>query len=503
MKRAAKILAAGCFFALAAAPVTCYASVSWETDSSVAGAAVALNNYYASSLKPEEQLAEALLVKTDLDAKVQTSPKAEVPMVTSTQSAYSNVAISHVSNYVNVRTEPNTDSGIVGKIYNNCAATILATVDGEGGKWYQIQSGTVNGYIKAEYFITGTEAEKIAKKVGTMYAKVVNTTTLRLREEPNTTSTTLTLLSQDAEYVALEETGDFVKIQVDADLTGYVHKDYVNIRVEFKQAVSVEEEKQQKEETDRLKKEADEAIAKMEQAKKDAAGNETAAQTSAASTEGASVPSQSETIPGTSSQPTSAAASTAEIGTIPASPLETTKAAQSTAATTKAAEQTAATTAKAPTAAKQTTAAGGYGPGGSDGPGGGSSVSGPGSSEVTSATRTAIVAYAKQFLGNPYVYGGTSLTNGSDCSGFTMRIFEHFGIDTGRTSRDQAEKGREISLDAIQPGDLLFYASGDYINHVALYIGGGQVIHASSSTTGIITSPAYYRTPYKAVTFLD
>ena len=142
MKRAAKILAAGCFFALAAAPVTCYASVSWETDSSVAGAAVALNNYYASSLKPEEQLAEALLVKTDLDAKVQTSPKAEVPMVTSTQSAYSNVAISHVSNYVNVRTEPNTDSGIVGKIYNNCAATILATVDGEGGKWYQIQSGT-------------------------------------------------------------------------------------------------------------------------------------------------------------------------------------------------------------------------------------------------------------------------------------------------------------------------------------------------------------------------
>ena len=127
----------------------------------------------------------------------------------------------------------------------------------------------------------------------------------------------------------------------------------------------------------------------------------------------------------------------------------------------------------------------------------------PASAELTSATRTAIVAYAKQFLGNPYVYGGTSLTSGADCSGFTMRIFEHFGIDTGRSSRDQAAKGKEIAISDIQPGDLLFYASGDYINHVALYIGGGQIIHASNSKTGIIISTAYYRTPYKAVTFLN
>jgi cell wall-associated NlpC family hydrolase len=101
------------------------------------------------------------------------------------------------------------------------------------------------------------------------------------------------------------------------------------------------------------------------------------------------------------------------------------------------------------------------------------------------------------------VYGGTSLTNGADCSGFTMRIFEHFGIDTGRSSRDQAAKAKTISINDIQPGDLLFYASGDYINHVALYIGGGQIIHASNSKTGIIISTAYYRTPYKAATFLN
>ncbi len=122
---------------------------------------------------------------------------------------------------------------------------------------------------------------------------------------------------------------------------------------------------------------------------------------------------------------------------------------------------------------------------------------------MANATRSAIVAYAKQFLGNPYVYGGTSLTDGADCSGFTQAVFAHFGIAIGRSSRDQAAKGREISVGDVQPGDLLFYASGNYINHVALYIGGGQIIHSSTERTGITTAPSNYRTPCKAVTFLD
>ena len=122
---------------------------------------------------------------------------------------------------------------------------------------------------------------------------------------------------------------------------------------------------------------------------------------------------------------------------------------------------------------------------------------------MVSATRSAVVAYAKQFLGNPYVYGGTSLTNGADCTGFTQGVYAHFGITTGRSSRDQAAKGREISVSSAQPGDLLFYASGNYINHVAMYIGGGQVIHSSTPATGITISPSNYRTPCKAVTFLD
>ena len=432
------------------------------------------------------------------DTAAQTSPRLGIPVVGSNGEAYANVAISQVSNYVNVRTEPNTGSGIVGKIYNNCAATILKTVDGEGGAWYQIQSGSVNGYIKAEYFITGAEAEKVAKQVGTVYA-TINTETLRLREEPNTTSATLTLLSRDAEYIATKEEGDFVQIQVDYELSGYVHKDYITQRVEFDQAVSTEEEQKKKEEAEKLQKEAREAIAAMEQLK----GEENVQNG------------------GTGISPE---ISSAEIGFIQANPNEE-PVSQNTAKPAEG-QNAGIGSQTGPGGSGNAGISGNAGNSGTSGPGGGSgsagtsgsqsgpgadhgasqnglAQSGPGSAELVSATRTAIVAYAKQFLGNPYVYGGTSLTEGADCSGFTMKVFEHFGISTGRSSRDQAAKGKEIPIDAVQPGDLLFYASGDYINHVALYIGGGQIIHASTPKNGIMITTAYYRTPYKAVTFLN
>ncbi len=117
--------------------------------------------------------------------------------------------------------------------------------------------------------------------------------------------------------------------------------------------------------------------------------------------------------------------------------------------------------------------------------------------------RVDIVEYAKQFLGNPYVYGGSSLTKGTDCSGFTMSIYKHFGIKISRSSRTQANDGRKIKASELQPGDLIFYAnSSGNINHVAMYIGGGKVIHASSAKTGIKISNYTYRTPVKYVSIL-
>lgn len=119
-----------------------------------------------------------------------------------------------------------------------------------------------------------------------------------------------------------------------------------------------------------------------------------------------------------------------------------------------------------------------------------------GSAVKTTAKRMEVINYARQFLGNPYVYGGTSLTEGADCSGFIQSIFKNFGITTGRSSRDQYAKAKTITKEELKPGDLIFYASGDYINHVALYCGNNVIIHAANETTGIATGDAYYREPY-------
>lgn len=118
------------------------------------------------------------------------------------------------------------------------------------------------------------------------------------------------------------------------------------------------------------------------------------------------------------------------------------------------------------------------------------------SSSSSSSIYSRIVSYAMQFLGNPYVWGGTSLTNGTDCSGFTQGIYRHFGYYIPRTSSAQAAATRSVSSGDVQIGDLFFYGSGS-VSHVALYIGNGQVIHASNARDGIKISNAYYRHPLK------
>jgi len=112
-----------------------------------------------------------------------------------------------------------------------------------------------------------------------------------------------------------------------------------------------------------------------------------------------------------------------------------------------------------------------------------------------SNTRIDLCQYAQKFIGNPYVWGGTSLTKGADCSGFVQSVFKQFGVSLPRSSRQQVNVGTKISLADALPGDLIFYARGGTINHVALYIGNGQVVHASSPKTGIRISNATYRTP--------
>ncbi len=113
-------------------------------------------------------------------------------------------------------------------------------------------------------------------------------------------------------------------------------------------------------------------------------------------------------------------------------------------------------------------------------------------SASTTADRQAMVSFSEQFLGNPYVWGGESLTEGCDCSGFTMLIYRQFGIELPRCSYEQAEVGTKIAAQDALPGDLLFYARDGAVYHVLMYIGNGQAINASSSTTGIIISNVDY-----------
>lgn len=120
-----------------------------------------------------------------------------------------------------------------------------------------------------------------------------------------------------------------------------------------------------------------------------------------------------------------------------------------------------------------------------------------------SDVRVDLVQYATQFVGNPYVWGGTSLTRGADCSGFVLSVFAKYGIYMPHSSGAQANMGTKISASEAQPGDLFFYGNGRRINHVAIYIGGGQVVHASSPRTGIKISGAYYRNPVKVVRVLS
>ena len=153
------ILSAFCS-ALQAGPTL--ASTNLETGSSLAGSSVALNNYYAGNEEPEKKLAQTYSEMEEAEAAAAATAAAESSAAKesraaesqssagSKSSAYDNIAVSNISGTVNIRTEANTSSSVTGKIYNDCAATILETVDGEGGKWYKIQSGSVTGYIKAE-----------------------------------------------------------------------------------------------------------------------------------------------------------------------------------------------------------------------------------------------------------------------------------------------------------------------------------------------------------------
>jgi cell wall-associated NlpC family hydrolase len=389
------------------------------SDKGIAGITPVLDNYYIATADKEKGAAEELL---DSLAEQEITTLA-LGVMTEVVSPYANLGISIADNYVNIRTEPNTESEVVGKLYRGCATDILERVD----DWVKIQSGDVNGYIKAEYLAIGTEAEGLIEEFASKYA-TITTETLYVRAEQSTESTITTMVPGGETFYIIKEYDDWAEIMIDAEETGFVSKEYIDIEVEFEYAISIEEEQAKlaaeeaarQAEAERLQQlaEQQEAARKQEEARK-AAAEKAAKDTEAAKN---------------SSSSSSASSSNSS------------------------------------------------------------------SSSSNSSTGQEIANYAVKFVGNPYVWGGTSLTRGADCSGFVQSIYAHFGYSITRTSRDQAASaGVEVSISNVQPGDLIFYRnSSGVVNHVAMYIGNGKVVHASNAREGIKISSYNYRTPYKA-----
>ena len=274
---------------------------------------------------------------------------------------YTNLGISNVDDNLNIRQTPDENGKLIGKLPRNAACELVS----EEGEWTYIKSGKVEGYVKSEFLLDGWEAKKRAEEQLAKVA-VVNTTSLKVREQPNTECEVITLVANGEELEVVEELDEWVKIMIDEE-ENYVSAEYVKIEEKLGSAITL---------TELL-----------------------------------------------------------------------------------------------------------YGQGVSD-------------------VRVDLCQYAKQFVGNPYVWGGTSLTKGADCSGFVLSVFKKYGISLPRTSGSQSNAGTKISMSEAKPGDLIFYAKGGRINHVALYIGGGQVVHASSPKTGIKISNYNYRTPAKVVRVL-
>ena len=414
------------------------------------------------------------------------------------------LAFAQCEEYINIRESASTDSAVTAKIYNNGSATI----EGQDGDWYKIRSGNAEGYVKAEYFVTGEAADAVAQKAAYNVA-MVHPTDLNIRSDANEDSEVLATAHEKDELEVVAWDGDWMKVALGGDVYGYVNAYYVDYKTYYPTAETIEEEQA------RLSAEQKAAEAADYEVSDDTAETlpeETCEEPTvddSSDTEEVSYPDDSdettwteapatdETV-WTEAPETEASYTEAPETEAPETEAPYTEAPETEAPYTEAPAETEAPYTEAPeTEAPYTEAPAETEAPYTEAPETEAPYTEAPETEApsTSGVGQQIADFAVQYVGNPYVWGGTSLTEGADCSGFVQTVFANFGLYLSRTAESQSYGGTSISLDNLQPGDLLFYNSTGSIDHVAIYIGGGQIVHAANSRSGIIISNAYYQTP--------
>ena len=349
----------------------------------------------------------------------------------------SNQVVANIDSYLNIRTEANEDSEVVGKFYNGNVGTVVE----KGDDWSLVASGNAYGYVKNEFLLFGSDAENYIENNCDQIVKV-NAETVNVRAAESTDSEVLSQKDEGEALTILGKNDGWYEVAVTDDQTGYVSSDYVYVDYVYETAVTIEEERA-------VQEAAEEQLRQQEQEAQ-------AAEAPVAETSEAAQPSNDQTVE-------SQAQSTNTQETVKETKKETKKETVESTDIVVKKETTSTETVK---------------------------------QESSSTSGQAVADYAVQFVGNPYVYGGTSLTDGADCSGFVQSVYAHFGYSLSRTAASQAGDGTPVSTDNLQPGDLLFYHG---YGHVAIYIGGGQVVHASNPSSGIKISAYNYSSIDSAV----
>ena len=413
--------------------------------------------------------------------------------------------------YINVRSEADENSEVVAKLYNDGSATVEETED---NGWYKIKSGNAEGYVKAEYFATGEQAKEIADQVAYNVA-VVNAEALNIRTAPSEESDVIDVAEQSQELEVVDTSDDWATVALGNDVYGFIHPDYCEYKTYYPTAVTLEEEAA-REEAMRRAEEAkaqaaeeasyEEAADSGEEVSEDISYSEESVSTDTSYDDGSASPDTSYDN-GSASTDTSyddGSASTDTSYDNGNTGTDTSYDNGSTSTDTSYDNGSTSTDTSYDNGSTGTDTSYDNGSTGTDTSydnGNTGTDTTTDSSASDSSLGQQIADYAVQFVGNPYVYGGTSLTNGTDCSGFTMSVMANFGIGLARTAADQSYGGTSVAISDIQPGDLLFYSDGSGISHVALYIGGGQIVHAATESQGIIISNYNYDTPVCAARY--